>query len=299
MNKKILVLYYSQTGQLSDILNSYTEPLIKAGNSVEFVRVHPQTEYSFPWSGKSFFAVMPDSIHRITTPLKPFELKETKYDLIIFGYQAWFLSPSIPANSLLQDPRVRAVMKDTPVITITGARNMWISALEKIKVTFKEIGAKHAGNIVLVDKHHNLISFITIFRWMFKDKKEQAGSIWPASGVSKADIEHTKVFGEITNKHLQNGEWSNLQNELFANKAVIVKYNLMYTESKAVRLFGIWGNLIVKRKNRDPWLVAFKYYIIIALFIAAPLIITVHTIFFRPFMRSKTKKQLAYYAGVN
>lgn len=299
MTKKILVLYYSQTGQLTDILNSYTQPLIEAGNSVEFVRVNPQTEYTFPWSGKTFFEVMPDCIQAIPTPLQPFELKETKYDLIIFGYQAWFLSPSIPANSLLQDPRVRAVMKDTPVVTITGARNMWISALEKIKITFKEIGAKHAGNIVLVDKHHNLISFITIFRWMFKGKKEQSGFIWPASGVSKTDIEHTKVLGEITNKHLINNEWNTLQNELFANKSVVVKYNLMYTESKAVRLFGIWGNLIVKRKNRDPWLLAFKYYIIIALFIAAPIIITVHTIFFKPFMRSKTRKQLAYYAGVN
>lgn len=299
MSKKILVLYYSQTGQLTDILNAYTQPLIEAGNSVEFVRAHPQIEYSFPWSGKSFFAVMPDCIQGNTTTLKPFELKETKYDLIIFGYQAWFLSPSIPANSILQDSRVRAVMKDTPVITITGARNMWISALEKIKVIFREIGAKHAGNIVLVDKHHNLISFITIFRWMFKGKKEQPGSLFPPSGVSEEDIERTKVFGNITTTYLQSGDWNNLQNELFANKSVVVKYNLMYTESKAVRLFGIWGNLIVNRKNRDPWLVAFKYYIIIALFIAAPIIITVHTIFFKPFMRSKTKKQLAYYAGVN
>lgn len=299
MSKKILVLYYTQTGQLADILNSFTEPLKKAGHSLEFVAVHPQTAYPFPWTGKSFFSVMPDCVKGVPTSLQPFEIRDTRYDLVIFGYQAWFLSPSIPANSMLQDPRIRAVLKNTPVITITGARNMWISALERIKTSFKEIGARQVGNVVLVDKHHNLVSFITIFHWMFKGNKERPYSFLPKPGVAEADIDHTKVLGSIVNKYLINGDWGPLQAELFANKSVVVNYNLMYTESKATKLFAIWANLIVKRKNRDPWLVAFKYYLIIALFLAAPLILTINALFFKPFMRTKIKKQLAYYSGVN
>ncbi|MEO6302688.1 MAG: hypothetical protein ABIP51_05910, partial [Bacteroidia bacterium] len=177
--------------------------------------------------------------------------------------------------------------------------NMWISAFERIRTSLKEIGAKHAGNIVLVDKHHNFISFITISRWMFKGQKEGKDSIFPASGVSKADIEYTKVLGAIVNKYLASEDWNNLQDELFANKSVVIKYNLMYTESKATKLFRIWAKIIVKQKNRDPWLVAFKYYLIIALFVAAPIILTINTIFFKPFMQARIKKQLAYYSGVN
>ena len=171
MTKKILVIYYTQSGQLEDILNNFTAPLVKAGHIVEKVRVHVAKDYPFPWNGKAFFSVMPDCVLSVPTTLKPFQLKENKYDLIILGYQAWFLSPSIPVNSILQDPSVKAVLKDTAVVTITGARNMWISAMERIKKTLKNSEAKLVGSVALYDKHHNFISFITIFYWMFKGKK--------------------------------------------------------------------------------------------------------------------------------
>lgn len=298
MAKHILVLYYTQSGQLEDILSSFTAPLVKMGHTVEMLRVFPQNEYPFPWTSKSFFAMMPDCVHGIPTALAPFHMKQPRYDLVIFGYQAWFLSPSIPANSLLLDERVRAVLKNSPVITVTGARNMWISALERIKASLKEIGAKHAGNVVLVDKHHNLISLITILHWMFSGKRDRLYSIFPKPGVSDEDIARTGELGSIVNKYLDSGDWDHLQDELFANGSVVVNYNLMYTESKATKIFRIWAGLIVKRKNRAPWLVLFKYYLLIALFIAAPIILTINAIFFKPFMRTRIKKQLAYYSGV-
>src|ERR1700761_1683826 len=125
MSKKVLAIYYTQSGQLGEIINNLTAPLIDAGVSVEKVRVHTATEFTFPWTGDSFFSVMPDAVKDVPTELQPFELKEAKYDLVILGYQAWFLSPSIPFNSLLQNADLRSVIKSTPVITVTGARNMW------------------------------------------------------------------------------------------------------------------------------------------------------------------------------
>jgi hypothetical protein len=299
MNKKILVLYYSQSGQLGEILGSFAEPLRQAGHSVEAVRVHPENEYSFPWTSKSFFSVMPDCVLGNITRLQPISLKENNYDLVILGYQPWFLSPSIPANSMLQDPLIKSVLKNTPVIAVTGARNMWISALERIKKILKEADAKLVGHIALVDRNPNLVSVITILYWMFTTKRDRFLNIFPKPGVSDTDIERTKAFGKLVEKYLSKQEWNGLQNELFTEKAVIIDYNLMYTESKATRLFGIWAGFIVKRKNRTPWLVVFKYYLIIALFIAAPIILTINTVFFKPFLRSRIKKQIHYYSGVN
>src|ERR1700744_216850 len=124
MSKKVLAIYYSQSGQLGEIIDNFTAPLITAGATVEKVRVEPVTPYPFPWKGKSFFGVMPDCVLAVPGELAPFQLKESSYDLIIFGYQAWFLSASIPANSILHHSAFRTVVKNTPVITITGARNM-------------------------------------------------------------------------------------------------------------------------------------------------------------------------------
>src|SRR6478609_5067338 len=103
MQKRILAIYYSQTGQLGDIIDCFTAPFIEAGATVEKVNIRPVASYPFPWTGKGFFEVMPDSVLGVPIALAPFQLKESHYDLVIFGYQAWFLSPSIPANSLLKD----------------------------------------------------------------------------------------------------------------------------------------------------------------------------------------------------
>ncbi|HVM88364.1 MAG TPA: hypothetical protein VMT76_09255 [Puia sp.] len=299
MNKKILAIYFSQTGQLEEIINHFTAPLTDAGNTVEKVRVFPKNTYPFPWTGKAFFEQMPDCVRGEPTELRSFQLKDNKYDLIVLGYQAWFLSPSIPSNSILQHPSVKAVLKDTPVITITGARNMWISAMERIKKTLNDAGAKLVGNIALVDKHHNFVSFVTILYWMFKGKKDRYLNIFPKPGVADEDIIHTKTFGVTVVEHLEKNNWDGLQDELVKQKAVVIKYPLMFIESKARKIFAVWAGIIVKKKNRGPWLVAFKYYLLIALFIAAPIILTVDAIFFRPFLSKRIRRQKQYYAGVN
>jgi hypothetical protein len=299
MSKKILVIYYTQSGQLADILNNFTAPLIEAGNTVEKVRVQVANDYPFPWSGNTFFSVMPDCQLSIPTQLKPFQLKENKYDLVILGYQAWFLSPSIPVNSFLKDAAVKAVLKDTPVVTITGARNMWISAMQRIKKILKDSEAKLVGSIALFDKHHNVISFITIFYWMFKGKKGRWLGIFPTPGVSDADIAKTADYGRSVQKYLNATSFDGLQDELIQQKAIEVKYNLMFIESKASKIFAIWANIIAKKKKKTAWLVAFKYYLLIALFIAAPIILTVDFIFFKPFLSGRIKKQKQLYSGVH
>jgi len=299
MSKKILVIYYSQSGQLDDIIKSLTAPLAAAGNSVETIRVEPVKPYPFPWTGKSFFAQMPDCVLGVPTELNFFQLKETAYDLIILGYQAWFLSPSIPSNSILNHPSIKKVISNTPVVTITGARNMWISAMERIRKMLKDSGAVHEGNIVLVDKHANFVSFVTILYWMFTGKRDRYLNLFPKPGVADADIANCSAFGTVLQNHLAKGNYNGMQEELVAKKAVVVKYNLMFIESKAKRIFAIWANIIARRKNKTAWLVAFKYYLIIALFIAAPIILTVDAILFKPFSSGRIKRQKQYYLGVN
>lgn len=101
MNKKVLVLYYSQTGQLAEIVRNFITPFEQAGVDVEKIHIKPKNDFDFPWSGKGFFEAMPESVLGIPVELEEFKLNEPKYDLVIFGYQPWFLSPSIPASSIL------------------------------------------------------------------------------------------------------------------------------------------------------------------------------------------------------
>src|SRR5476651_2286557 len=219
MNKKVLAIYYTQSGQFTEIIDSLTAPLVADGASLEKVIIKPVVDFNFPWTGKRFFSVMPDCVLGVATELEPVAWNETAYDLIILGYQPWFLSPSIPSNSLLSLPEFRALLKDTPVITVSAARNMWLNAYDRIRKSLNEAGANLVGNIALIDKHPNPVSFITIFYWMLSGKKERYFNIFPKPGVSEEDIKNTKIFGETIGARLQTGNWHNLQQELLDQKA--------------------------------------------------------------------------------
>lgn len=299
MQKKVLAVFFSQTGQMEDIIHTFTSVFDTPGYTLEKVRIHPQTAFPFPWTTKTFFEAMPHSVDGIPEALEDFEFKETKYDLIIVGYQPWFLSPSIPINSLLMHPRFKAIAAHTPVVTISGCRNMWINAQEKMKIRLQEAQANLVGNIALVDRHDNYTSLVTIFYWMLQGKKDRKWGIFPKPGVSDADVNGCAIYGQTVSKHLDNNDLGNLQKALVAQKAVDVKYYLMFIERKAGKIFKIWSGIIRKKKNKGPWLTAFKYYILIALFVAAPIILTIDAILFKPFLGKRIKKQKEYYEGVD
>ena len=284
MNKKVLAIYYSQTGQLKDIIDNFCLPLEENGITIEKVNIELKDDYPFPWTGKSFFSVMPDCVLGKVTALSPFVLKESSYDLVILGYQAWFLSPSIPFYSLMHHPLCRQVLNNTPVITITGARNMWVNAYGGVKKLLDAACAKHVGNIALVDRHLNLVSFVTIFHWMLHGKKDRYLRFFPKPGVSDTDIANTRVFGRVALTFLQKDDWEGLQDELVENKAIELKYHLMFIESKAGGIFRIWAKFIVKRKNRTLWLSVFKYYLLFSLFILAPVVFVIDRVYFNPFL---------------
>lgn len=295
MNKKILAIYYTQSGQMTEIIDSFTAPLIADGAVVEKVAIQPVANYDFPWTGKRFFAVMPDCVLGTPAPLGPLNLKEAKYDLIILGWQPWFLSPSIPSNSLLQSDEFKVLLKGTSVVTISTARNMWLNAFVRVKKMLNDAGANLVGNIALIDKHPNVVSFVTIFYWMLSGKKERYLNIFPKPGVAQQDISHTKTFGRTVSKYLALGNWDGMQQELIAQKAVEINYTLMFTEARAKPIFAIWANFIAKRKNQTPWLSVFKYYLFIALFLGAPVLIGLDWIFLKPFSGKRiNKKKLSF-----
>lgn len=299
MTKKVLAIYYTQSGQLGQIIDCFTAPLIDGGITVEKVRVKLADDYPFPWTADTFFSVMPDCQLDVPTELAPFELKESNYDLVILGYQAWFLSPSIPFNSLLNHPKLKAVLQNTPVITVTGARNMWLNAFVRVKKLIRAADAKLVGNIALVDTHPNPVSFVTIFHWMLHGKKDKYLNIFPPPGVSVADIEHTKVFGQTVLTYLNSNTWDGLQHQLDEQKAVVLNYNLMIIESVAGKIFKVWANFITKRRNKLLWIRAFKYYLLIAFFVGAPIVLTIDAILFRFFAPKRNRAKKQYFLNLN
>ena len=183
-------------------------------------------------------------------------------------------------------------------MTVIGARNMWLNAQEKVKVLLNEANAKIVGNIALTDQNPNMISAITVQYWMFTGKKDRWLGLFPEPGIANREIERAATYGEVVSCHLDALSFDELQTELVQKGAVEVKTNLMFIEQRAGRLFSIWANFISKKENKTVWLKVFKYYLLFALFLVAPVVLLINTIFFRPFSGQQIEQKKRYYSGV-
>ena len=299
MGKKILAVYFSQSGQTRAIVESFLRPVVADGNEVEYLQIKTVHQFPFPWSIPVFFDTVPESVNIIPTKLEPWQTQLERYDLVILGWQPWNLSPSIPFSSILQDEKFRTLIKGTPVITISGCRNMWINAQEKNKKLLQAAGARLVGNIALVDRHLNHLSYFTIFHWLGTGRKDRKWGVFPKPGVSEKDINGASRFGNVVNNYLRLNNWEGLQQNLSQIGATPVKYSLMFIERKAGKIFQKWVDLINKfPQKRKNILIVYKYYLAVALLVASPIILAVDLVLFRPFSQKKIRRQMQYYRGV-
>ncbi|MFP9115955.1 dialkylresorcinol condensing enzyme DarA [Flavobacterium sp. RHBU_3] len=299
--KNVLVIYFTQSGQLHDIAQQITAPFVADENcNVVFHQIEMETPFPFPWNKEAFFDAFPESFLQIPAKLKPVpqHILDLKYDLVLFHYQVWFLSPSIPVNSFLKSPEAKHLLHNTPVVTISGSRNMWFLAQEKIKKLLKENGALLKGNIALTDRAGNLISVITIVEWMFSGKKEKHLGIFPLPGVSDKDINESVKFGDTIHGALLHGDFTGLQDILLQQGAVRVSPYLVGVDTKGNHIFSKWSAIIIKRpNNRKKLLKIFVVYLVLAIWIISPIVYILHILMY-PFTFAKNKRIINYYKGV-
>ena len=303
--KNILVVHYSQSGQLTDILNNLLQP-IEASDEIQITqfKIEMEKPYPFPWKRHEFFNVFPESFHQIPTLIKPIpkEISSQKYDLIILGYQVWFLTPSIPINSFLNLPEAKELLANTPVVTVIGCRNMWMMAQEKMKKKLLELKSNLVGNIVLTDRSPNHIGLITIAHWMFTGKKDRYLGIFPKPGVSQKDINESSKFGHTLLKHLSNNNYDTLQNDLLIQKAVTIKPFLITVDKRANLIFSKWAKFIKSKGDKDKnkrlfWVKIFDKYLIFAIWFIAPIVFILFLLTYLPLF-GKIKKDIKYYSSV-
>ncbi|MEX0997098.1 MAG: dialkylresorcinol condensing enzyme DarA [Flavobacteriaceae bacterium] len=299
--KNVLVLYYTQSGQLEDIAKSITRPLAESNDiTMTFCEIKMKKPFPFPWDNASFFDAFPESYLEIPSEIEPIDQQvlSQKYDLIILAYQIWFLSISIPVNSFLKSRFATKLLNDTPVVSVIGCRNMWISAHEKMKKHLLILKANLVGNIVLVDRAPNLISVITIVKWMFSGEKKKYLGIFPKPGVSDADIKNAENFGETLRDALNQNNLKNLQGDLIKQNAVEISDFLLKAESKGSKIFSKWAQFIITKKDsRRLWLKAFNVYLFLAIWIISPIVYILHILTFL-FTKNARNKRKKYYQSV-
>ena len=303
--KKILVISYSQSGQLDQIIDNFLSPIDSTLFDIDRVSTQPKTPFPFPWDNTSFFTCMSDCVLENPIELAPITLKHNQYDLIVVGYQPWFLSPSLPTTGLFHTPEFTKVLKDTPVVTIIGSRNMWLNSQQSVVRWIQENGGHIVGNIPFVDRVQNHVSSVTIVHWMMTGKKTRKWGFMPLPGISDQDINDASQFGEIIQSAALKDDYTSLQDEILATNFINIPPSIMLVEKAGKRVFKIWAALIKKegttQKKKEKWSLFFYGYLFFALYIVSPIIITTYTLLILPLtyglMKKNRKRYL--YLGIN
>lgn len=322
---RILVVYYTQSGQLRDIIDNILAD-VRQHLDITYAPIEPAEAWPFPWKTSAFFDAMPECVAEMPAPIKPLpcSIVAAHYDLVILGWQPWFLHPSQPVTAFLQS-RDAAVLAGKPVVTVAGCRNMWLNAGEKIKEGLLHAGAYQIGNIVLTDTNPNLVSLLTIIRWAFSGQKE--ASRWlPAAGVQEQDITAAKCFGmpilkaaeaiaedrieDEQNEMLTGTRYipvakpavKSLHQNLLALGAVRLNTGLIVLEQRGVKNFRFWAKYIRDKggpgaAERQGRVMLFKRLLITAVFVLSP--ISSFTAFIqRRLQYNRLRRDVAYFKGL-
>jgi hypothetical protein len=299
-HKKVLVVFYSQTGQLTSVVKSISQAIESDTIQVTYEALRPMEEYPFPWPWLKFLDVFPESVYLDPPRLRPLQVDTNEsFDLIIIAYTVWFLSPSLPVTAFLKSPEGKRLLADKPVITVIACRNMWLMAQEKVKGMLAYAGARLLDNVALVDAGPSLATFITTPRWMLTGKKGEPGGMLPPAGVAEADISDAARFGRAIKQALEQDLEQHGKPLLKGLKAVDVDARLIASEKIGQRSFAIWGKLIRKigppgDPRRKPVLIIYMIFLIVAIVTVVPLNMLIKTLF-SPLTKNRLQQQKEFF----
>ena len=298
MNKKVLVLYYSQNGQLKSVLDSFVSKLECDEIQVDMKAIKPKKKYPFPWPFYQFFDEFPESVHLDGCEIEEIEDLEDDYDLIILGYTVWYMAPSIPITAFMKSAQAKKVFKDKPVVTLVACRDMWVLAQEKIKDMLKNVGARHIDHISLTDQGGEVLSLITLPTYMRTGNRNYFPFL-PQAGIKEEEIEACDRFGIRLHEALKQDREKQDEAMLQNLGASVVNAKLIATEKIANRSFHIWSKLIKlggKKYGAGRKIVITIYvsFLLLLIFTVIPLNIIARKIL-NIFQKDKIKAMEEYY----
>lgn len=290
--KRILVLSYSQTGQLAEITRSIIKPLEDSGNcTIHIEPLRPVVPYPFPWRFFTFLDAFPESAHMVAPPLLPLSLNgDEDFDLVILPYQVWFLAPSLPITAFLKHPLAKKLLAGKPVVTVIACRNMWMLAQDKMKILLAACGARLLDNVALVDPSPTMATLLTTPLWLLSGKRDFLPGL-PAAGVDAASIKAASRFGFALLDALHNDQERGTTPLLTGLKAADSDPNLLFSEMAGTRSFYLWGKLLRAvgepgQLRRRPFLILYVTFLITLILTVVPLSLLMQVIL-RPFLRRR------------
>jgi hypothetical protein len=291
---RLLLIYYSQSGDAARVADALAGALQAPGVEIERECIRPVVPYPFPWRNVlRFFNVLPEcqlgpppAIH------EPAFDADRAYDLIVLVYQVWFLAPSLPIQGFLASPAAR-VLSGRKVMTVSVSRNMWHSASQTMKALLRLQKAIHIDNIAVTHQGPPWSTFVTAPRLLLFGKRDPFWKVFPAAGLSDVELKRVQRLGEAARARLDQLRQPQPQPLLRGLDAVAVNRRYLIPELIGWYLFRAWAHVLRRLGRlggtvRYGGVVLFIVFLVTLLTVVMPVVLLVSALF-HPLVRKASQ----------
>jgi len=207
---RVLLLYYSFSGQTTGLLNNIAAGLKRQGIEVNDIRLRPVTLLRFPiGSIPATIRMMLTTFLRARVTIKePEAVIWDDYDLIILAGPTWSYNPSGPILDLIDrfGPRL---FKDKKVLPVISCRGYWRMHWFGLKKMLEKCGANVANRIVFSHPTPEPWRTLGVFLKIAGKAPERSkllGRHYQRYGHSKQQLEQAEQLGEAIGACLRKRE---------------------------------------------------------------------------------------------
>lgn len=218
--QRVLLLYYTYTGQSLKVLSAAEEVFLQRGMEVRRAQIEftdprfAETFSRFPMRNvwRDFFSVLPAQTRRATGTIRiPEEVLDGSYDLICIGSPTWWRTASMPMRSFLKSPEARNLLAGKPFAIFVVCRRYWRENYDAVRKLAARAGGRFVDGIHFEYPGTQLRSMLSLTSYLgsgeYRDR--YLGLRIPTTNVQPKQVEQARgfaaaladrVFGETTAK---------------------------------------------------------------------------------------------------
>jgi menaquinone-dependent protoporphyrinogen IX oxidase len=202
---RILLLYYSYTGQAHKVLEAAGEVLRGRGCDVREAEIKfTDQRYAEKFSRFPMRRVWPDMLSVLGAQKRnetgeiqtPDTVRDGDYDLILIGSPTWWDNVSMPLRSFLKSDEARKVLSGKPFAVFVVCRQFWRENLQAVRELAEEQGGRYVDEIHFTYPGDNLRSMLALTSYLGSGEYRQRylGLRIPPTNVQPEQLEQTRIF---------------------------------------------------------------------------------------------------------
>lgn len=207
INKQVLFIYFSFSGQTGVLIHRLAAGLKEQGVEVFFERLKPVNHLRFPVGSISRTLIMMlTTFFRHRIPIKVLSAKcNQEYELIVLAGPTWSYNPSGPVLSFL-DRDGKEVLNGREVLPLISCRGYWKMHWWGLRRKLVRCGAHFSNMIAFSHPSHEPWRTIGVFLKIAGKNPERSGFIsrhYKRFGHSSEQMEEAFRFGRQIGRCLQ------------------------------------------------------------------------------------------------